>query len=102
MAAKIRKNDEVIVLAGRDKGKRGQVKLIKANKIFVDGISLVKKHSKATQESEGKIIEKEMALDISSVAIFNPSTNKADRVCFKFNEAGKKERFFKSNDQLID
>ncbi|MCM2681424.1 50S ribosomal protein L24 [Echinimonas agarilytica] len=104
MAAKIRKGDEIIVLAGKDKGKRGEVEqvLVEANKVVVKGVNLVKKHQKPNpyQQVEGGIIEKEAPLHISNVAIYNAETGKADRVGFRV-EDGKKVRIFKSNDQVI-
>lgn len=103
MAAKIRQNDEVIVIAGKDKGKRGKVsKVLPTGKVFVEGVNMVKKHQKPVPQLqiEGGIVEKEAALDISNVAIYNEATGKADRVGFRF-EDGKKVRFFKSNNELI-
>lgn len=103
MAAKIRQNDEVIVIAGKDKGKRGKVsKVLPTGKVFVEGVNMVKKHQKPVPQLqiEGGIVEKEAALDISNVAIYNAETGKADRVGFRF-EDGKKVRFFKSNNELI-
>ena len=86
MAAKIRRDDEVIVLTGKDKGKRGKVKnVLSSGKVIVEGINLV---------------EKEAAIQVSNVAIFNAATGKADRVGFRF-EDGKKVRFFKSNSETI-
>lgn len=103
MAAKIRRDDEVIVLTGKDKGKRGKVKsVLSTGKVIVEGINLVKKHQKPVPQlnQEGGIIEKEAALNVSNVAIYNSATGKADRVGFKF-EDGKKVRFFKSTSELI-
>jgi len=103
MAAKILKNDEVIVVAGKDAGKQGKVTKVRADgKIFVEGVNLIKKHQKPNPQLgvAGGIIEKEAALDASNVALFNPATSKADRVGFRF-EDGKKVRFFKSNNQLV-
>ncbi|GAB6262648.1 50S ribosomal protein L24 [Photobacterium sp. R1] len=103
MAAKIRRNDEVIVLAGKDKGKKGKVtKVLTTGKIVVEGINLVKKHQKPVPAMgiQGGIVEKEAAIDASNVAIFNAATGKADRVGFRF-EDGKKVRFFKSNSETI-
>ncbi|GLT15233.1 MAG TPA: 50S ribosomal protein L24 [Vibrio sp.] len=103
MAAKIRRNDEVIVLAGKDKGKRGKVtKVLETGKVFVEGINLVKKHQKPQPAlgQQGGIVEQEAAIDASNVAIFNASTGKADRIGFRLEE-GKKVRFFKSNGELI-
>ncbi|KXO10390.1 MULTISPECIES: 50S ribosomal protein L24 [Moritella] len=103
MAAKILKNDEVIVVAGKDAGKQGKVTEVRADgKIFVEGVNLIKKHQKPNPQLgvAGGIIEKEAALDASNVALFNPATSKADRVGFRF-EDGKKVRFFKSNNELV-
>ncbi|WP_026959569.1 MULTISPECIES: 50S ribosomal protein L24 [Aliagarivorans] len=103
MANKIRKGDEVIVLAGKDKGKRGSVtKVLPTGKVFVEGVNLVKKHQKPNPHlgQAGGIIEKEAAIDVSNVALFNSATGKADRVGFRF-EDGKKVRFFKSNNELV-
>ena len=103
MAAKIRQDDEIIVLAGKDKGKRGKVKnVLSSGKVLVEGINLVKKHQKPVPQMNqaGGIVEKEAAIDVSNVAIFNGSTGKADRVGFRFEE-GKKVRFFKSTSETI-
>ncbi|MBY6188715.1 50S ribosomal protein L24 [Marinobacter hydrocarbonoclasticus] len=103
MAAKIRRNDEVVVLAGKDKGKRGKVsQVLTTGKIIVDGINLVKKHQKPNPQLgvQGGIVEKEAPIHASNVALFNPATGKADRVGFRF-EDGKKVRFFKSNDEIV-
>lgn len=102
---KIRKGDDVIVLTGKDKGKRGTVSrmLVAENKAIVDGINKVKKHQKPNPYANipGGIIEKEMPIDLSNVAIYNPTTGKADRVGIKINEDGTKVRVFKSNGELI-
>ena len=104
MAAKIRRDDEVIVLAGKDKGKRGKVTKVLAQegKVFVEGVNLVKKHQKPVPQLQqaGGIIDKEAPIDVSNVALFNSATGKADRVGFRF-EDGKKVRFFKSNNELV-
>lgn len=103
MASKIRRDDEVIVLTGKDKGKRGKVKsVLSTGKVIVEGINLVKKHQKPVPElqQEGGIVEKEAAMNISNVAIYNAKTGKADRVGFRI-ENGKKFRFFKSNNELV-
>ncbi|ALO47078.1 50S ribosomal protein L24 [Pseudohongiella spirulinae] len=101
---KIKANDEVIVITGKDKGKRGTVsRLVGDNKVIVGGINIVKRHTKPNPNAgvTGGIVEKEAALDISNVAIFNPETNKADRVGFLV-EDGKKKRIFKSTNKVID
>ena len=97
MAAKIRRDDEVIILAGKDKGKRGKVLSVvtEAGRVFVEGINLIKKHQKPVPQLQqaGGIVEKEASIDVSNVAIFNQETGKADRVGFKI-EDGKKLRIF--------
>ena len=104
MAAKIRREDEVIVLTGKDKGKRGKVTqvLVQHGKVVVEGVNLVKKHQKPVPAlgTAGGICSKESPIDVSNVALFNPATGKADRVGFRI-EDGKKVRFFKSNGELV-
>ena len=102
---KIKKGDEVIVLTGKDKGKRGQVlSVVSTDKVLVEGINSVKKHQKPNPNKgvEGGIVEKQMPVNISNVAIYNAQTNKADRVGFRVLEDGKKVRFFKSNNEVLD
>ncbi len=103
---KLRKGDEIIVIAGKDKGKRGTVTRMVADKdrVVVDGINTVKKHQKPNPAVgvPGGIVEKEMPLHISNVAIFNPATGKADRVGIKILDDGRKVRIFKSNNEVID
>ena len=102
---KIKSNDEVIVIAGKDKGKRGKVvKIVDENRILVSGINMMKKHEKPNpmKVSTGGIVEKEAPIQVSNVAIFNGATGKADRVGFKVNEDGTKVRIFKSNSEAID
>ena len=104
MASKIRRDDEVVILAGKDKGKTGKVTkvLVDSGKVFVEGVNLIKKHTKPVPQLQqpGGIIEKEAPLQVSNVAIVNSATGKADRVGFRI-EDGKKVRFFKSNNELI-
>jgi len=104
MAAKIRRGDEVIVLAGKDKGKRGKVLSVvtESGRVFVEGINLIKKHQKPVPQlnQAGGIVEKEASIDVSNVAIYNSETSKADRVGFKI-EDGKKLRIFKSTGKTI-
>ena len=102
---KIKKGDEVVVLAGKDKGKRGAVQSVLANgRVIVENVSVVKKHVKPNpmRGVAGGIVQKEASIDASNVAIFNSATGKADRVGFRVLEDGKKVRFFKSNNELID
>lgn len=101
---KIRRDDEIIVIAGKDKGKRGKVlKVLANNRLVIRGLNLVKRHTKPNPMSgvQGGIVEKEAPLDASNVAIFNGETNKADRVGFKV-EDGKKIRVFKSTQKAVD
>ena len=101
---KIKSEDEIIVVAGKDKGKRGKVlKLVGENKVLVSGINMVKRHTKANPQAgvAGGIVEKEAPLQISNVALYNPESNKGDRVGFRI-EGDKKVRFFKSNNALVD
>ena len=101
---KIKRDDEVVVIAGRDKGKRGKVLTVrKDGRLLVSGVNVLKKHQKANPNvgQAGGIIEQEAPIQASNVAIFNPDTQKADRVGFRFEE-GKKVRFFKSNNAPLD
>ena len=102
---KIKKGDEVIVLTGKDKGRRGQVlNVIKNRKVLIENVNLVKKHQKGnpnTGEASG-IIEKEMPIHVSNVMLFNPVTKKGDKVGLRILEDGRKVRFFKSNNEVVD
>ena len=101
---KIRRDDEIIVIAGKDKGKRGKVLSVvtESGRVFVEGINLIKKHQKPVPQlnQAGGIVEKEASIDVSNVAIYNSETGKADRVGFKI-EDGKKLRIFKSTGKTI-
>lgn len=101
---KIRKGDDVIVIAGRDKGKRGTVTQVLDNKVMVEGINIVKKHTKANPSKgvAGGILEKEMPLQISNVAFFNAQTKKADRVGIKTLDDGTRVRYLKSDGEVLD
>ncbi len=101
---KIRKGDEVVVIAGRDKGKRGKVSLRKDDSmLLIEGINLVKKHTKPNplKGVTGGIVEKSMPIHQSNVAIFNAATGKADRVGIKQQADGKRVRVFKSSGEEI-
>ncbi|MEJ2618782.1 MAG: 50S ribosomal protein L24 [Candidatus Thiodiazotropha sp.] len=105
MASKIRKGDEVIVISGKDKGKRGTVvKMMDDDRLVVENVNMAKKHTKPNPNrgEPGGILDKEMPLHISNVALYNPVTDKADRVGFKILEDGKKVRVFKSNQEVVD
>jgi large subunit ribosomal protein L24 len=101
---KIKRNDEVIILTGKDKGKRGKIlRVLASDRVIVSGINMVKRHTKPNpaKNEAGGIVEKEASIAISNVAIVNPETNKADRVGFKFLEDGTKVRFFKSSGAVV-
>ncbi len=100
---KIKRDDEVIVIAGKDKGKRGTVMRVLDDRLIVSGINMVKKHTKPNpmMGKAGGIVEKEAAIAVSNVAIFNPQTGKGDRVGFKLLEDGTKSRIFKSTGEII-
>ena len=102
---KIKKGDEVIVIAGRSKGQRGNVlKQLDDNRLMVENVNMVKKHVKGNPRSGegGGIIEQESPIQLSNVMLFNPNTQKGDRVGFKTLEDNRKVRFFKSNDEVVD
>ena len=102
---KIRKGDNVIVISGRDKGCKGAViRVLDNDKLVVENINRVKRHTRGNpqQGKAGGIIEKEAPLHVSNVALFNPATQKADRVGIKQLEDGKRVRYFKSNGEVID
>jgi large subunit ribosomal protein L24 len=101
---RIKKGDQVIVIAGKDKGRQGVVLTVADDSIVVEAVNMVKKHTKANPMAgvEGGIVEKEMPLAISNVMLFNPMTNKGDRVGFKTLEDGRKVRYFKSNGEVVD
>ncbi len=102
---KIRKGDEVIVIAGKDKGKRGTVlRRVGEDHLVVEGVNRVKKHVRPNPVKgvTGGIVEKDMAIHISNVALVNPATGKAERVGFKLLEDGKKVRVFKSSGQTVE
>ncbi len=102
---KIRRDDEVIVIAGKDKGKRGNVMTVRTDgRLVVSGINMVKKNQKPNPVLgvPGGIVDKEAPIQASNVAIVNPETDKADRVGFAFTEEGKKQRVFKSTGKPVD
>ncbi|MBZ0094303.1 MAG: 50S ribosomal protein L24 [Sulfuricella sp.] len=102
---KIRKGDDVVVITGKDKGRRGLVlRMLDDGHLVVEGVNKVKKHMKPNPVKgvAGGIVEKEMPLDISNIALFNPATQKADRVGIKVLEDGRKVRYFKSNGEVLD
>ncbi len=102
---RLRKGDQVVVVAGKDKGRQGSVlKVTDDDRVLVESIIMVKKHTKPNpmQGVEGGIIEKEMPIHVSNVMLFNPVSNKGERVGFKALEDGRKVRYFKSNGEVVD
>jgi len=102
---KFRKGDDVIVLSGRDKGKRGTIlRVLGAERALVDNVNIVKKHTKPNPNKgeTGGIIDKESPIQISNLGIYNPNSKKADRVGFKILEDGRKVRVFRSDGEMID
>ena len=102
--SKIRKGDEVVVIAGRDKGRRGTVIKVLEDQVVVENLNMVKKHQKPNPQKQiqGGIIQKEAPLQISNVMLWNPAAKKGDRVGFRTLGDGRKVRFFKSNKEVVD
>ncbi|MEJ1296755.1 MAG: 50S ribosomal protein L24 [Candidatus Sedimenticola sp. (ex Thyasira tokunagai)] len=101
---KIKKGDLVVVIAGKDKGKQGTVLQVIDDKVVVENINIVKKHTKPNpvKGDQGGILDKEMPMDASNVAIYNSTSEKADRVGVKSLDDGRKVRYFKSNGEVVD
>ena len=102
---RIKKGDEVVVLAGRDKGKRGTVlRRVDTQHVVVEGVNRVKKHQRPNpmKGEQGGIVDKDMPIHVSNVALFNPATKKADRAGIKVLDGGKKVRVFKDNGEQVD
>jgi large subunit ribosomal protein L24 len=103
--SKIRKNDDVMVIAGKDKGKRGNVvRVLTDDRLIVENVNMVKRHTKPNPARgvAGGIVEKEAPIHVSNVMLFNPLTKKPDRVGYRTLEDGRKVRYFKSNDEVLD
>jgi len=102
---RIRKGDEIVVISGRDKGKRGTVlRRVDARHVVVEGVNRVKKHQRPNpmKNITGGIVDRDMPIDVSNVALFNPATKKADRVGIKSLDDGRKVRVFKANSEQVD
>lgn len=102
---KIKKGDDVVVIAGKDKGKRGDVvRVLPSERLVVENINMVKRHTKPNpvRNIVGGIMEREASIHVSNVALFNPLTKKADKVGIRTLADGRKVRFFKSNQEVID
>ena len=100
---KLKKDDQVVVITGKDKGKRGAIqRVLDDNRVLVAGVNIIKKHTKANPQLgvQGGIVERDASIEMSNVAIYNPKTNKADRVGFK-EQDGKKVRVYKSSGDVI-
>jgi len=104
MAAKFKKGDTVTVLAGKDKGKRGEIlRVLRAeSRLLVQGVNMVKRHTRPSQATQGGIIEKEASIHVSNVSHIDPKSDEATRVGFKFMEDGSKVRFAKRSGEVID
>ena len=103
--SKIRKGDQVVVTTGKDKGKRGTVlRMLGDEKLVVENVNIAKKHVRPNpmRGEQGGIVDREMPLHVSNVALYNPTTGKADRVGFKTLDDGRKVRVFKSNGEVVD
>jgi large subunit ribosomal protein L24 len=101
---KIKKGDEVIVVSGRDKGKKGNVLSVNpaARRVLVQGVNMVKKHNRASAAGAGGIEEKELSIDVSNISLIDPKLGKATRVGYKTIEGGQKVRFARSSGEIID
>ncbi len=102
---RIRKGDTVVVMVGKDRGRQGTVlRMLPGNRVVVEGLNLVKRHTKPNPQAglQGGIVEREAPLDLSNVQIYNPTTQRPDRIGFRSLEDGRKVRFFKSNQEVID
>ena len=102
---RIRKGDEVVVISGRDKGKRGTVlRRVDAEHVVIEGVNRVKKHQRPNpmKNQPGGIVDKDMPIHVSNIALYNPATKKADRIGFKSLDDGRKVRVFKSNGEQVD
>jgi len=104
MALKFKKGDQVVVLTGKDKGKKGEIlKLLPtANRAIVQGVQMIKRHTRATQTDAGGIVEKEASIQLSNLSHIDPKDDKATRVGFKFLDDGRKVRFAKRSGEIID
>lgn len=102
---RIRKGDEVIVITGKDKGRRGTVtRMVADDRVIVEGVNLVKRHTKPNPNRgvAGGIVQREAAIHISNVMLFNPATHKGGRIGFRTLDDGRKVRYFKANNEVVD
>jgi large subunit ribosomal protein L24 len=101
---RIRKGDQVLVITGKNKGQRGDVLRVADDRVFVSNVNLIKRHTKANPQANqaGGIVEREASIHLSNVQLFNPATNKGERVGTKTLEDGRKVRVFRSNGEVVD
>jgi len=102
---RIKKGDEVVVIAGKDKGRRGAVlKVLERDRVIVESVNMAKKHTRPNPNAgvTGGIVDKEMPIHVSNVMLFNPVTKKGDRIGFRTLEDGRQVRFFRSNKEVVD
>ena len=104
MSSRIKKGDNVMVITGKDKGKTGEVLnvLPAQQKVVVRGVNIIKRHTKPSQTAPGGIIERENAIHLSNVAVIDPTSNKATKIGFRTLEDGRKVRFSKSSNEILD
>ena len=104
MANRIKKGDQVVVIAGKDKGKQGDVVRVDGDRVVVSNVNIVKRHTKPNPQAgvAGGVVEREASIHISNVALFNPATGKGERVGFKVLEDGRKLRVFRSSGEALD
>ncbi|HET8551708.1 MAG TPA: 50S ribosomal protein L24 [Gammaproteobacteria bacterium] len=101
---RIKKGDEVIVIAGKDKGRRGPVLKVTGDRVVIEGVNVAKKHVRPNPNAgvTGGIVDREMSIHVSNVMIYNPMAKKGDRVGFRLLEDGRKVRYFKSDNEVVD
>ena len=104
MANRIKKGDQVVVIAGKDKGKRGDVVRVDGDRVIVSNVNIIKRHTKPTPQAgvAGGVVEREASMHISNIALFNPASGKGERIGFKVLEDGRKLRVFRSSGEALD
>ena len=104
MAAKIKKGDKVVVIAGKDKGKKGDVVRVEGDRVVVSNVNIIKRHTKPNPQAgvAGGVVEREASMHISNIALFNPASGKGERIGFKVLEDGRKLRVFRSSGEALD
>ena len=104
MANRIKKGDQVVVIAGKDKGKKGDVVRVDGDRVVVSNVNIIKRHTKPNPQAgvAGGVVEREASMHISNIALFNPASGKGERIGFKVLEDGRKLRVFRSSGEAID